>query len=167
MNSFHRTGWLAAGLLSLAVVSCSNDSDEGNDQNPSSNLSCDVAPAGEMGSTLGVAGLTGPSAETTYGTLVCTYAAPTNEHAVILRMLETDADGFDAGRESFEDLGIVTEDIAGLGQRAYSATDATAAAVSHTVVAWDGTYEVQISTTGSSVDALRTMVATILLRLAE
>jgi hypothetical protein len=158
---------LSVVLLSLVVVSCSNESDEGNGQSLSPSLSCDVAPADELGSTLGVDGLTGPSAKTTYGTLVCTYAAPSNEQAVILRMLETDADGFNAGRESFEELGIVTEDIPGLGQRAYSATDATGAAVSNTVVAWDGTHELQLTTTGSSVDALRTMVATILVRLAE
>ncbi len=162
-----RTSCLLSGvLLSLVVVSCSNESDEGGGENSPSNLSCDVAPAAEMGSTLGVAGLTGPSAETTYGTLVCTYAAPSNEQAVVLRMLKTDEEGFEAGRESFEELGVATEDIAGLGQRAYSATDPTAAVVSNTVVAWDGTNEVQISTTGSSVDALRTMVATVLTRLA-
>lgn len=155
-------GRLLVGLSCLVLASCSDNSGQS-----SSDLSCNVAPADEMGATLGHTGLAVPVSKTTNGVLVCSYASGSNQNAVILRMRETTAEGVEVTRKSFEDLGITTVDIPGLGQKAFSASDSTGALVSNTVVAWDGEFEVQISTTGSSVAAIQTMVATILPRLPE
>ena len=144
---------VATGCLLLA--SCS-DSDDG------LGLSCDVAPASEMSSTLGVGDLGGPTAEESDGALLCSYSAGDDRDAVILRVLEVDASAFAAGRQMYDAQGLATQDVTGLGNDAYSVTDATAV----TVVAWDGTYEVQLSaTTGSSVEALSEMISAILVRL--
>lgn len=156
MRIFNLLG--CSAVLCVVLAACSDSS------GPTSELSCDVAPADEMGATLGVAGLKDPTSKTTYGTLVCSYATADSENAVILRMEEASADGFAADRKSFEDLGITTVDIEGLGEEAYSASNSTGAVTSITVVAWDGAVEVQISTTGTTIEAVTSMITTILTR---
>lgn len=165
MRITHPIMSLSIALCCLVSSACSDDSTDKSGQQVSSGLSCDVAPADELATALERPGLNEPVEETNYGVVVCSYATADNEHAVILRMLETDADGFEADRLSFQDLGLTTVDIANLGEKAFSVSDATGAVVSNTVVAWDGTVEVELTTTGSSVDALQSMVAKILTRL--
>lgn len=165
MRLAHPFRTLPIALCCLASSACSDGSTGKSGQNVSSSLSCDVAPADELGTALERPGLNEPNEETNYGVVTCSYATGDNEHAVILRMLETDADGFEADKQSFEDLGLTTVDIDNLGEKAFSVSDATGAIVSNTVIAWDGTVEVELTTTGSSVDALQSMVAKILTRL--
>jgi hypothetical protein len=89
-----------------------------------------VAPADQVETELGRPGLNEPVEETNYGVVTCSYATADNEHAVILRMLATDADGFDADRRSFEDLGLTTVDIDNLGKKAFSVSDLASARIS-------------------------------------
>lgn len=165
MRMYRCTSALIGALFSILATSCSDDPSDSSNQNVTSDLSCDVAPASELEAALGHSGLQEPAEETDYGVLTCSYATSTNANAVILRMTKTTEAGFEAGRQSFEDLGLTTVEIAGLGERAFSVSDGTGAVVSNTVIAWDGTVEVELTTTGSTVDALQSEVAKILTRL--
>jgi len=84
---------------------------------------------------VGVAGPKDPTSKTTYGVLVCSYATADHENVVILR-----------------------------SEQAYSASDSSGALPSTTVVAWDGVVEVQISTSKSSIEAVKSMIAKIFAR---
>jgi hypothetical protein len=86
-------------LLAVCVLMLGLGADGCSDSTGDVKLSCDLAPASEVGATLGLPGLLAPVSERRYSVTVCSYGLDTNSHTVIVNFdTGTDAAGFAASK---------------------------------------------------------------------
>ncbi|WP_201096524.1 hypothetical protein [Thiocystis minor] len=129
--------------LSLGASGCSDSSGD-------HNLSCDLAPASEVGATLGLTGLLAPVAGiefpgTAYAVTSCSYGLGNNSRTVIINFdAGTDAEGFAASKQSFVQAGVPVTDVSGLGEAAYFCAAGTQQVASNTLVVLKGSTSVLI-----------------------
>jgi hypothetical protein len=123
----------------------------GNQNNPpaKASLSCDLAPASLVNSTLGTSVGT-PSAQTLDDVVVCTYSPTTGIGTVILRIQnDRSADDFTTARGQSDAQGIKTADLAGFEDKAYTSVLSAGSITTNTVVALKGTVEILVSSSAS------------------
>lgn len=134
--------------LGLIAGGCSDSSGD-------NHLSCDLAPASEVGATLGLTNLLAPVSEikfsgTTDAVTRCSYGLDTNAHTVIINFdTGTDAAGFAASKQSFVQYGVPVTDVSDLGEAAYFCAAGTQQVTSNTLVVLKGSTTVLI-TSGAS-----------------
>jgi hypothetical protein len=122
---------------------------------------CTVATAALVGGKLGFP-LTGPNVDRGPAATICTYDNPANQaqSATVQLTAGATADSFARTRNGFANHGETVNDVAGLGDQAYSATLSVANVTNTTLVARQGSTEVLITTTAPAdrVPALMTAV---------
>jgi hypothetical protein len=112
-------------------------------------LSCDLAPASLVNSTLGT-NVGSPAAQTLGDVVVCTYAPTSGIGTVILRVQNDRAPAdFTTARGQSDAQGIKTTDLPGFEDKAYTSTISAASITTNTVVALKGTVEILVSSPAS------------------
>jgi hypothetical protein len=112
-------------------------------------LSCDLAPASLVNSTLGT-NVGAPTVQTLDNVVVCTYTATSGIGTVIIR-IQTDRQPADfvTARGQSDAQGIATTDLPGFEDKAYTSQIKALDIVTNTVVALKGTVEILVTSKAS------------------